>query len=116
VGLGFLDNATTTSRSTEVLSSQTTQSALSVSGFNGSTETLTFTFNNSSLSTGNVGLEMFSGHTNNLSLTLLQGATFGPLSLTFTPVPEPAPLTLVAIGIVGLTGLAIFRRRRRLAL
>ena len=112
VGLGFLDNATTSSRGTEVLSSQTTSSALAVSGFNGSTETLTFTFNNSSLNTGNVGLEMFSGNSSTLSLTLLQGATFGSLSLTFTPVPEPAVPTLVGIGTIGLTALAIFRHRR----
>jgi hypothetical protein len=113
VGLGFLDNATTTSRGTEVLSSQTTSSALAVSGFNGSTETLTFTFNNNSGSTiGNVGLEMFSGNTGTLSTTLLQGATFGPMSLAFTQLPEPAVTTLVGIGIIGLTALAVLRRRR----
>jgi len=113
VGLGFLDNATTTSRGTEVLSSQTTSSALAVSGFNGSTETLTFTFNNNSGSTiGNVGLEMFSGNTGTLSTTLLQGATFGPMNLAFTPVPEPAVTTLVGIGIIVLTALGILRHRR----
>jgi hypothetical protein len=107
-----LDNATTTSRGTEVLSSQTTPAALALSGFNGSTETLTFTFNNSSLNTGNLGLEMFSGNGSLLTAGLLGGATFGPMNLAFTPVSEPAVTTLVGIGIIGLTALGILRHRR----
>jgi hypothetical protein len=113
VGLGFLRNATTTSRGTEALSSQTTPAALSLSAFTGTTQTLTFTFNNSTVTTGNVGLEMFSGNGSLLSAGLLGGATFGPLNLTFTPLPEPAPIALVGAGVLGMLGLGILRNRQR---
>jgi hypothetical protein len=79
VGLGFLRNATTTSRGTEALSSQTTPAALSLSAFTGTTQTLTFTFNNSTVTTGNVGLEMFSGNGSLLSAGAFGWRDFWPI-------------------------------------
>jgi hypothetical protein len=113
IGLGFLNNATTTNRGTEVSSSASTPSLLSLNILSGNSGTLSYTFNNTSITGGNLGIELFSGNGSLLSAGLLGGGTMGPVSLTFSPaaVPEPSALALMGVGFIALIGLRTIKRR-----
>jgi hypothetical protein len=115
IGLGFLNNATTTSRGTEVSSSANSPRNLSLTAVSGDSGTLTYAFTNTSFTSGNLGIELFAGYNASLSNGLLTGDSFGPVNLTFTPaaVPEPSTASLVAVGTISLGGFLALRSRRR---
>ena len=115
IGLGFLNNATTTSRGTEVSSSANSPGNLSLTAVSGDSGTLTYAFTNTSFTSGNLGIELFAGYNASLSNGLLTGDSFGPVNLTFTPaaVPEPSTASLVAVGTISLGGFLALRSRRR---
>jgi hypothetical protein len=92
VGVGLVNNSVSSGSGltlgTQVSNSITNSSALSLSLLSGDTYSLTFTFNDTSVTGGSLGVELFSGNSSVLSTGLLSGASFGPVSLSVTPEPN----------------------------
>jgi hypothetical protein len=116
IGVGFLDNATATTRGTVVVDSIMTPSLLSLTALNGNSATLTFTFQNNTLDNGNLGIELFSGNTSLLQAGLLSGGSFGSVTLTYTEpptgtlgAPEPPFTALIGIGFLAIIGIITMR-------
>jgi hypothetical protein len=115
IGLGLLNNATTTSRGTEVSSSLNNPGNLSLTSVSGDSGTLSYTFTNTSFTSGSLGIELFAGNNASLGNGVISGDSFGPVTLTFTPaaVPEPSTASLVAVGTISLGEFLALRSRRR---
>jgi hypothetical protein len=87
---------------------------LSLTSVSGDSGTLSYTFTNTSFTSGNLGIELFAGHNASLGNEVISGDSFGPVTLTFTPaaVPEPSTASLVAVGTISLGGFLALRSRR----
>lgn len=116
VGLGLVDNSVSSGSGltlgTQVSNSITNSSGVSLSLLGGNTYSLTFSFNDTSLTGGSLGVELFSGNSSLVQAGLLTGATFGPVSLSLTP--EYNCFWLVCVAAIGAIIVELRSQKRRL--
>jgi len=106
VGIGLTNGST-------LLANTTTSPAslVSLTLLSGTTYQLTLDYTATS-SGGDIGITLFDKPPNVLTTTLFGSATFSNVGLA--TVPEPAPIVLVCVGLLGLVGFRFLRYRHRL--
>ncbi len=110
VGIGLLDGSGATLASTTTGSNQ----SISLSLLSGNTYLLTLNFlTGSTAPTGNIGIKLFDSPNAVATAGLFSTAIFSNVSLQ--ALPEPQPMALVGIGLVGLAGLGLLRHRHLIA-